>query len=173
MDTKEYEANALTQLSAFSYRGQRGSIRGAGQTGNQRRGQGGIGRGQRLFCRVCYAARSSRHVFTSHNVANCSKWTRKDVDDLRVMICELNTNPNLYPESSSDTEQDKLAGEEIPQLLETIKSVPTDFKTPYQNRFLEEYTHIFYPFSCLSADYCQCKRNSCQLRRIVPVSSPV
>ena len=58
-------------------------------------------------------------------------------------------------------------------MLETIKSDPTDFKTHYQNSFIEEYTHILYPFSCLSADYCQCKRNSCQLSRIVPVSSPV
>ena len=30
-----------------------------------------------------------------------------------------------------------------------------------------------YPFSCLSTFYCQCKRNSCQLSRIVPVNSPV
>ena len=106
LDTKEFEANALTQLSAFSSRGLRGGMRGrgAGQAGSQR--QGGRGRGQRLFCRVCYAARSPRNVFTSHNVANCSKWTRKDVEDLRVMMCELNTDPNLYPESSSDTEQD-------------------------------------------------------------------
>ena len=37
------------------------------------------------------------------------------------MMCELNTDPNLYPESSSDTEQDWLAGEEIPQMLETFK----------------------------------------------------
>ena len=106
MDTKEFEANALTQLSAFTPRGQRGGMRVAGQGRTQQQGQSSRGRGQRLFCRVCYAARSPRNVYTSHNVANCSKWSRKDVEDLRVMMVELQTDPSSYPESSSDTEQD-------------------------------------------------------------------
>ena len=108
METKECEAKASTQLSAFFPRDQRGGMRGAGQgqARNQRQGQGGgKGRGLRLFCRLCYAARSPRHVFTGHNVANCSKWTRKDVEDLRVMMVDLNTDPASYPDSS-DTEQD-------------------------------------------------------------------
>ena len=109
IDTKEFEANAVSHLSAFSPRDQRGGGRGSGSRGRFggfRQGQG-RGRAQsKLFCRVCYAARSPRNVFTSHSVANCSKWTRKDVEDLRVMMCEMKTDPNNYPESASDTDQD-------------------------------------------------------------------
>ena len=46
--------------------------------------------------------------------------SRKDVEDLRVMMVELNTDPNSYPDSSSDTEQDWLAGDEV----ETIVTKP-------------------------------------------------
>ena len=105
MDTKEFEVNSMTQLSAFVHRGGR---RGSGRDGNSRQSQGrGRGQSSRLFCRVCFAARSPRHVFTNHNVANCTRWTRKDVEDLRVMMCELKTDPNLYPDTESDNDQDQ------------------------------------------------------------------
>ena len=108
LDTKEFEANSVSQLSAFLPRGGfRGS--GRGGVGTSSRQHQGRGRGQtsRMFCRVCYAARSPRHIFTSHNVANCSRWTRKDVEDLRVMMCEMQVDPNQYPDSESDTAQDQ------------------------------------------------------------------
>ena len=108
LDTKEFEANSVSQLSAFLPRGgSRGSGRGGG--GNNGRQQQGRGRNQnsRMFCRVCFSARSPRHIYTSHNVANCSRWTRKDVEDLRVMMCEMKVDPNLYPDSGSDTEQEQ------------------------------------------------------------------
>ena len=108
LDTKEFEANSVSQLSAFYPRGgQRGNRRGGGVSGRQN--QAGRGRGQvsRMFCRVCFAARSPRHIYTSHNVANCSRWSKKDVEDLRIMMCEMQVDPNMYPDSGSDTEQDK------------------------------------------------------------------
>ena len=107
LDTKEFEANAISQLSAFSgSRGGRFSNRGRGQGGSFRQPQS---RGQnRNFqpCRVCKAARSPPHVYNSHNVSQCNRWTKKDVEDLRVMMCEMNLEPNMFPDSASDTEQD-------------------------------------------------------------------
>ena len=107
LDTKEFEMNSVSQLSAFLPRGGfRGS--GRGRAGGSRQHQG-RGRGQvsRMFCRVCYSARSPRHIFTNHNVANCPRWTRKDVEDLRVMMCEMEVDPELYPDSGTDNEQDQ------------------------------------------------------------------
>ena len=106
LDTKEFEANSVSQLSAlFPRGGQRGYGRGGGGSGRQNRGRG-RSLATRMFCRVCFAARSPRHIYTSHNVANCSRWTKKDVEDLRVMMCEMKVDPDLYPDSESDTEQD-------------------------------------------------------------------
>ena len=106
LDTKEFEANSVSQLSAFFPRGgQRGFGRGGGGSSRQYQGRG-RGQGSRMFCRVCFAARSPRHIFTNHNVANCSRWTKKDVEDLRVMMCEMKVDPEMYP-SESDTEQDQ------------------------------------------------------------------
>ena len=106
LDTKEFEANSVSQLSAlFPRGGQRGYGRGGGGSSRQNRGRG-RSLATRMFCRVCFAARSPRHIYTSHNVANCSRWTKKDVEDLRVMMCEMKVDPDLYPDSGSDTEQD-------------------------------------------------------------------
>ena len=104
IDNKEFEANSLSQLSAFS--GSRGRFSNRGRGGSFRQPQA---RGQisRKFCRVCQAARCPRHVFTSHNVSECSRWTRKDVEDLRVMMCEMQMDPNQFPDSASDTDQDQ------------------------------------------------------------------
>ena len=107
IDTKEFEANSISQLSAFSRGGRGGgrmaSQRGRGaQGGNTRRPAGRFGR---PFCRVCKDAKSPEHVYTSHSVAQCNRWTRRDVEDLRIMMCELKMEPNMYPDSS-DTEQD-------------------------------------------------------------------
>ena len=104
LETKEFEANAMAQLSAFSgSRGGRFSNRGRGQSGNQSRGQS-----NRRFqqpCRVCKAARSPPHVYKSHNVSQCNRWTKKDVEDLRVMMCEMKMEPEMFPDSASDSEQ--------------------------------------------------------------------
>ena len=107
LDTKDFEVNSVSQLSAFLPRGGfRGS--GRGRAGGSRQYQGrGRGQSSRMFCRVCFSARSPRHIFTNHNVANCPRWTRKDVEDLRVMMCEMEVDPELYPDSGTDTEQDQ------------------------------------------------------------------
>ena len=107
LDTKEFKGNSVSKLSAFL---PRGGFRGSGQgrAGGSRQYQGrGRGQSSRMFCRVCFSARSPRHIFTNHNVANCPRWTRKDMEDLRVMMCEMEVNIELYPDSGTDTEQDQ------------------------------------------------------------------
>ena len=106
IDHKEFEARALeTQLSAFG--NGRGGFRGRGRG----RGQGGGGSrpyqqqqpgGRRLFCRLCQASKCPPQVYSSHNVSTCNRWTRKDVEDLRVMMCEMQTDPEEWPESEND-----------------------------------------------------------------------
>ena len=56
----------------------------------------------RRFCRLCQTAGVPKRVYTSHNISNCARWTKRDVEDLRVMMCEMNTDPNDFEESDSD-----------------------------------------------------------------------
>ena len=115
IDTKEFEANSVTQLNAFYGRGGNSSgARGGRFSGNRGRYQGGNFRQpqnrnqySRKFCRVCQAARCPRSVFTGHNVSECPRWTKKDVEDLRVMMCEMKTDPDEFPDSASDTDQEQ------------------------------------------------------------------
>ena len=104
IDTKEFEANSLTsKLSAFGGRRGRFSNRGRGNQGeNFQQNQPQASEVSRKFCRLCQAAKSPRHVYTSHNVSTCNRWSRKDVEDLRVMMCEMQMDPNTYPDSESD-----------------------------------------------------------------------
>ena len=48
---------------------------------------------------------SPPRVFTSHNNSECSRWSRRDVEDLRVMILDMQVDPSEYPESDSDQDQ--------------------------------------------------------------------
>ena len=98
LDQKEFEANALSNLTLSGFSG-----RGRGQSrGQAKGGQAQFARAGRLFCRLCQAAKEPRRVFTSHNIKDCRSWSRKDVEDLRIMMCELETDPDQYPESRSD-----------------------------------------------------------------------
>ena len=69
-------------------------------------GRYGSRRGNDKFCRLCQASGCSRRIFTSHNVSECQRWSRKDVQELRVMILDMQVDPNEYPESDSDQSQD-------------------------------------------------------------------
>ena len=111
LDTKEYEANAISTLAAFQRYGRgRGTNRGGqvnvGRTRQLQARRGGGQRSSRLFCRLCQTARSPYHVYTSHNISDCNRWTKKDVEDLRVMICELKYEPDMYPDSSDENDQE-------------------------------------------------------------------
>ena len=97
LDEKELEANAISQLSAF---GAKNNGRGRGF-----RQQGRGNTNMRLFCRLCKAANCPRRIYTSHNIGDCKRWSKKDVEDLRVMICELEVSPDQF-DDSSDPEQD-------------------------------------------------------------------
>ena len=115
LETKDLEANSVSsvhQLAAFTPRGGgRSSYRG-GSSFRGGSGRGGSGqsrpwenRRSGKFCRLCQASGSSRRIYTNHNVQDCSKWSRKDVEDLRVMILDMQIDPAEYPES--DPEQDQ------------------------------------------------------------------
>ena len=46
-------------------------------------------------------------LFTSHKFQDCSRWSRKDVEDLRVMILDMQVDPEEYPDSASGQDQDE------------------------------------------------------------------
>lgn len=108
IDMKDLEGNSMeSQLSAFGGRGRSFNNRGRNQSGNFRgnfRGNYQQNRARpqgqaRRFCRLCQAAKCPIRVYTSHNVAECNRWSKNDVEDLRVMMCELQVDPNEYPDS--------------------------------------------------------------------------
>ena len=94
-------------LSAFgSYRNlrpQRGSLqkRADYQDRNPPRRQE-----NRKFCRLCQASRCSKRIYTSHNMSDCTRWSKKDIEDMRVMILDMNIDPTEYPDSDCEGEQD-------------------------------------------------------------------
>ena len=66
----------------------------------------GSRRGNAKFCRLCQASGCSKRIFTSHNVSECQRWSRKDVQELRVMILDMQVDPNEYPDSDPEQNQD-------------------------------------------------------------------
>ena len=97
LDAKEYEANSLAILTAANKANkQRTNSRFSKSNSNY----------NRLFCRLCQTAGDPKRIYTTHNVGNCRRWTKKDVEDLRVMMCELKTDPNDFDNSSSESESD-------------------------------------------------------------------
>ena len=108
LESKDFDANSVNaqpQLSAFVPRGGRTSYRGGSSRGGasgQQRSFGNRRNGKK--CKVCQAAGCPPRVFTSHNNSECSRWSRRDVEDLRVMVLDMQIDPSEYPES--DPEQD-------------------------------------------------------------------
>ena len=108
LETKDVEANSVNsshRLAAFTSRGGGRGFRGGSGRGatNQRPW---TGRRSGKFCRLCQASGCSRRVFTNHNVQDCSRWSRKDVEDLRVMILDMQVDPTEYPDSDSGQDQE-------------------------------------------------------------------
>ena len=114
LHSQDHQEEADSPTEATVTRGH--SDRGHGYRGHGDRGRGQAGsfrqpqtRGaSRRFqpCRVCKAARSSPHVYNSHSVSDCNIWSKRDVEDLRVMMCEMKLDPDMFPDSASETEQD-------------------------------------------------------------------
>ena len=98
LDAKELEANSLAILTAAN--------KNSKQKNNSRVQKSSASSYNRLFCRLCQTAGDPKRIYTTHNVGNCRRWTKKDVEDLRVMMCELNTDPNDFDNSSSESESD-------------------------------------------------------------------
>ena len=89
------------ELSAFNNEGlrkQKGHNRGFGNPANRRNNKFP----GKSFCRLCQTAGEPRRLFTSHNMSNCKRWTRKDVEELRYMMCELEIDPNDFEDSDTD-----------------------------------------------------------------------
>ena len=111
LESKDIEANSVNvtpQLSVphggrTSHRG--GSSRGGGSGQTRSWGNNRGNRRDGKKCRVCQAAGLPPRVFTSHNNSECSRWSRRDVEDLRVMILDMQVDPSEYPESDSDQDQ--------------------------------------------------------------------
>ena len=97
--------NKEAELSAFGTRNQRNQTQAYQRKGdNQKRGQNSNAkRGNGKFCRLCQTSGCSRRVYTSHNLSECTRWSRKDVEDLRVMILDMNMDPSEYPDSDPET----------------------------------------------------------------------
>ena len=101
LDSKDAELNAFNSYGrkqTQNYQSTRGRPSSYGQYSNKR--------GNAKFCRLCQASGCSRRIFTSHNVSECQRWSRKDVQELRVMILDMQVDPNEYPDSDSDQQQD-------------------------------------------------------------------
>ena len=64
--------------------------------------QGGKRPQGKSFCRLCQTAGEPRRIYTSHSVYSCRRWTKKDVEDLRYMMCEMQVNPEDYDSTDSD-----------------------------------------------------------------------
>ena len=96
LDSKDAELNAFNagrKLSQNNYQSNRGRPSSFSQNSSKR--------GNAKFCRLCQASGCSRRIFTSHNVSECQRWSRKDVQELRVMILDMQVDPNEYPDSDS------------------------------------------------------------------------
>ena len=111
LESKDIEANSVSsthQLSAFNFRGRGGGRpfnRGGSSRGAQGQSRPWVSRRPEKKCRLCQAAGCPRRVWSNHNNSDCSRWSRRDVEDLRVMILDMQIDPSEYPES--DPEQDQ------------------------------------------------------------------
>ena len=108
IDKKEFEANAMHEFGAFgASRGRGGRFNQAGR-GRFSYNQKSTQRGQisRKFCRMCQAAKCPARVYQSHNISECTRWSKNDVEDLRIMMCEMQVDPAEYPSSDSEATQD-------------------------------------------------------------------
>ena len=108
LETKDVEANsANAELAAFTPRGGgRYSFRGRSRRGAASQ-RPWAGRRGNKFCRLCQASGCSPRIFKSHNVQDCTRWSRKDVEDLRVMILDMQVDPEEHPDSDSGQDQDQ------------------------------------------------------------------
>ena len=111
LESKDIEANSVSsthQLSAFNFRGRGGGRpfnRGGSSRGAPGQSRPWVSRRPEKKCRLCQAAGCPRRVWSNHNNSDCSRWSRRDVEDLRVMILDMQIDPSEYPES--DPEQDQ------------------------------------------------------------------
>ena len=86
------------------------------------------------------------------------------------MMCEMEVDPELYPDSGTDNEQDQ---EWLTDIFEVEK-----LENPTESKIIEKerdrfHLDNFHLLRCLSSAYCKCQKNNCQLSRITPVDSQV
>ena len=109
LETKDLEANSVNsthQLSAFNTRGGRPFFRRGSSRGGSGQSRPWTNKRTEKKCRLCQAAGCPERVWSNHNNSDCSRWSRRDVEDLRVMILDMQIDPSEYPESDPDHDQE-------------------------------------------------------------------
>ena len=71
------------ELSALNYSNNKPAYRNQGKGNGSYQFRKGTRVPGKSFCRLCQTAGEPRHMFTSHNMSSCRRWTRRDVEDLR------------------------------------------------------------------------------------------
>ena len=79
-------------------------------------------------------------------------------------------DPDLYPDSETDTEQDQEWLTDNFRVEESENPTEEIFIEQEKDKFYLNNVHLL---RCLSSAYCKCKRNNCQLSRITPIDSQV
>ena len=97
IESKDSELNAFNTKKNFNQKNGSSNFK---NSSNSR--PNGSRRGSNKFCKLCQASGSSRRIFTSHNLSECYRWSRKDVEELRVMILDMQVDPSEYPESDPE-----------------------------------------------------------------------
>ena len=92
------QSEETSQLSAFQIHNRRFN-KGHSKSNNFQKGRRVPGRN---FCRLCQTAGEPKRLYLNHNISSCRRWTKKDVEDLRFMICEMSVNPEDFDNSDSD-----------------------------------------------------------------------
>ena len=92
------QSEETSQLSAFQSHNRRFN-KGQSKSNNFQKGRRVPGRN---FCRLCQTAGEPKRLYLNHNISSCRRWTKKDVEDLRFMICEMSVNPEDFDNSDSD-----------------------------------------------------------------------
>ena len=98
LEQQEEDTSVLSAFNNGDKNVQRGKFqqRSGKFQGNNKRVSG------KSFCRLCQTAGEPRRLYTSHNIYACKRWTKKDVEDLRFMMCEMRMDPEDFENSDSD-----------------------------------------------------------------------
>ena len=55
---------------------------------------------------MCQTDKCPARVYQSHNISECTRWSRNDVEDLRIMMCEMQVDLAKYPTRDTEAAED-------------------------------------------------------------------